>query len=188
MQFTPLAQVHLRTLECAHTHTHTHTRTYTTTTTTTLSSPSQAKSTSRNVQSYCPNHCGLKRPATSVTVSHQSVDYKGLSLQIRSPNNAVFAISQLRTPGMATAWFSLPHLCTFFISTAPPPPPPPPPLYWLEWQIKIIFGKYGEIFLDRHLPMSLKRKVFNQCVLPAITYGDSNPHSSIGDRLGKQTC
>ena len=25
-------------------------------------------------------------------------------------------------------------------------------------------------FLDRHLPMSLKRKVFNQCVLPAITY------------------
>ena len=34
-----------------------------------------------------------------------------------------------------------------------------------------IFGKYGEIFLNRHLPMSLKRKVFNQCVLPAITYG-----------------
>ena len=28
-----------------------------------------------------------------------------------------------------------------------------------------------EIFLDRHLPMSLKRKVFNRCVLPAITYG-----------------
>ena len=23
----------------------------------------------------------------------------------------------------------------------------------------------------RHLPMSLKRKVFNQCVLPAMTYG-----------------
>ena len=34
-----------------------------------------------------------------------------------------------------------------------------------------VFGKYREIFLDRHLPMSLKRKVFNQCVLPAITYG-----------------
>ena len=34
-----------------------------------------------------------------------------------------------------------------------------------------VFGKYGEIFLDRHLPMSLKRKVFNQCVLPAMTYG-----------------
>ena len=32
------------------------------------------------------------------------------------------------------------------------------------------FGKYTEIFLDRHLPMSLKRKVFNQCVLPAMTY------------------
>ena len=28
-----------------------------------------------------------------------------------------------------------------------------------------------EIFLDRHLPMSLKRKIFNQCVLPAMTYG-----------------
>ena len=26
------------------------------------------------------------------------------------------------------------------------------------------FGKYIEIFLDRRLPMSLKRKVFNQCV------------------------
>ena len=27
-----------------------------------------------------------------------------------------------------------------------------------------VFGKYREIFLDRYLPMSLKRKVFNQCV------------------------
>ena len=34
-----------------------------------------------------------------------------------------------------------------------------------------VFGKYREIFLDRHIPMSLKRKVFNQCVLPAMTYG-----------------
>ena len=34
-----------------------------------------------------------------------------------------------------------------------------------------VFGKYREIFLDRHLPMSVKGKVFNQCVLPAITYG-----------------
>ena len=34
-----------------------------------------------------------------------------------------------------------------------------------------VFGKYREIFLDRHLPMSLKRKVFNQCVLSAMTYG-----------------
>ena len=34
-----------------------------------------------------------------------------------------------------------------------------------------VFGKNREIFLDRHLPMSLKRKVFNQCVLPAMTYG-----------------
>ena len=34
-----------------------------------------------------------------------------------------------------------------------------------------VFGKYREIFLDRHLPISLKRKVYNQCVLPAMTYG-----------------
>ena len=27
-----------------------------------------------------------------------------------------------------------------------------------------VFGKYREIFLDRYLSMSLKRKVFNQCV------------------------
>ena len=27
-----------------------------------------------------------------------------------------------------------------------------------------VFGKYREIFVDRHLLMSLKRKVFNQCV------------------------
>ena len=33
-----------------------------------------------------------------------------------------------------------------------------------------VFGKYREIFLDIHLPMSLKRKVYNQCVLPAMTY------------------
>ena len=25
-----------------------------------------------------------------------------------------------------------------------------------------VFGKYREIFLDRYLPMSLKREVFNQ--------------------------
>ena len=34
-----------------------------------------------------------------------------------------------------------------------------------------VLGKYGEVFLNKHLPMSLKRKVFNQCVLPATTYG-----------------
>ena len=34
-----------------------------------------------------------------------------------------------------------------------------------------VFGMYREIFLDRHLPVSLKRMVFNQCVLPAMTYG-----------------
>ena len=34
-----------------------------------------------------------------------------------------------------------------------------------------VVGKHREIFLDRNLPMGLKRKVFNQCVLPAMTYG-----------------
>ena len=34
-----------------------------------------------------------------------------------------------------------------------------------EWNA---FGKYREIFLDRHLPMSLRRKVINQYVLPAM--------------------
>ena len=40
------------------------------------------------------------------------------------------------------------------------------------------FVKYSYMFRDcitcpedRHLPMNLKRKVFNQCVLPAMTYG-----------------
>ena len=33
-----------------------------------------------------------------------------------------------------------------------------------------IFGKYREALLDRHLPMSLERKVFNQCVSLAMTY------------------
>ena len=36
----------------------------------------------------------------------------------------------------------------------------------LGWSV---LGKNREIFLDRHLPMSLKRKVFNQCVLSAMT-------------------
>ena len=30
-----------------------------------------------------------------------------------------------------------------------------------EWSV---LGKYREIFLDRHLPMNLKRNVFNQCL------------------------
>ena len=34
-----------------------------------------------------------------------------------------------------------------------------------------VFGKHREIFPDGHLPMSLKRKIFNQCVLPAMTFG-----------------
>ena len=34
-----------------------------------------------------------------------------------------------------------------------------------------VLGMYREIFLDRHLPMSLTRKVFNQRVLPAMACG-----------------
>ena len=34
-----------------------------------------------------------------------------------------------------------------------------------------VFGKHREIFLDKHLPMSLRRKVFNQCVLPVMRNG-----------------
>ena len=34
-----------------------------------------------------------------------------------------------------------------------------------EWSA---LGKYREIFLDRHLPMSLKRSVFYNCVLLAM--------------------
>ena len=40
----------------------------------------------------------------------------------------------------------------------------------LDKKIRIKAG-YREICLDRHLPMSLKRKVSNQCVLPGMTYG-----------------
>ena len=32
-------------------------------------------------------------------------------------------------------------------------------------------NKYTEIFLDRHLPTSLNKKVFNQCVLQAMACG-----------------
>ena len=34
-----------------------------------------------------------------------------------------------------------------------------------------VFGKSREIFQYRHHPMSLKRKVFNQFILPIMTYG-----------------
>ena len=34
-----------------------------------------------------------------------------------------------------------------------------------------VLGMYREIFLDVHLPMSLKRRVFNHCILAAMTYG-----------------
>ena len=34
-----------------------------------------------------------------------------------------------------------------------------------------VFGKYREIFLDRHLPMSLERRFSNQYVLSVVIYG-----------------
>ena len=33
------------------------------------------------------------------------------------------------------------------------------------------FGRNREIFMDKEMPISLKRQVFNQCVVPAMTYG-----------------
>ena len=34
----------------------------------------------------------------------------------------------------------------------------------------LVFGKYKEIFENKDLPINLKRKVFNQCILPTLTY------------------
>ena len=33
------------------------------------------------------------------------------------------------------------------------------------------FGRHREIFLDKEMPMCLKRKVFEQCIIPSLTYG-----------------
>ena len=33
------------------------------------------------------------------------------------------------------------------------------------------YGKYREIFLDNDMPMCLKKKVFEQCIIPTLTYG-----------------
>ena len=33
------------------------------------------------------------------------------------------------------------------------------------------FGKKREIFMDKNLPLSLKRQVFNLCIMPTTTYG-----------------
>ena len=33
------------------------------------------------------------------------------------------------------------------------------------------FGRHREIFMDKEMPMCLKRKVFEQCVIPSLTYG-----------------
>ena len=32
------------------------------------------------------------------------------------------------------------------------------------------FGKNGEVFMDKNLPLSLKRQVFNQCIIPTTPY------------------
>ncbi len=37
------------------------------------------------------------------------------------------------------------------------------------------FGKYGDI-MNSTLPLSLKRKVYNQCILPVLTYGSETWH------------
>ena len=34
-----------------------------------------------------------------------------------------------------------------------------------------VFGEYRDIFLNRHLPVSLQGKAFNQCDFPTVTYG-----------------
>ena len=34
-----------------------------------------------------------------------------------------------------------------------------------------VFGRYKDIFQDKEIPMCLKRKVFNQCINPTLTYG-----------------
>ena len=34
-----------------------------------------------------------------------------------------------------------------------------------------VFGKYKEIFRNEELPICLKRKVFDQCLIPTMTYG-----------------
>ena len=33
------------------------------------------------------------------------------------------------------------------------------------------FGRYKDILCDRKLPMTLRRRMYNQCVLPTMTYG-----------------
>ena len=33
------------------------------------------------------------------------------------------------------------------------------------------FGKNREIFMDKNLPLSLKRQVLNQCIIPTTAYG-----------------
>ena len=34
-----------------------------------------------------------------------------------------------------------------------------------------VCGRYKEVFCDKNLPVSLKKRVFEQCVIPTITYG-----------------
>ena len=33
------------------------------------------------------------------------------------------------------------------------------------------FGKYRDILQNREIPQNLKKKVFDQCILPTMTYG-----------------
>ena len=34
-----------------------------------------------------------------------------------------------------------------------------------------MFGKYKEILQNKEMPNNLKRRVFNQCIIPTMTYG-----------------
>ena len=34
-----------------------------------------------------------------------------------------------------------------------------------------VFGKYKEIFQNKEIPICLKRRAYNQCIIPTMTYG-----------------
>ena len=36
------------------------------------------------------------------------------------------------------------------------------------------FGRFKDILCDRKLPMSLRRRMYNQCVIPTMTYGQKH--------------
>ena len=50
-----------------------------------------------------------------------------------------------------------------------------------------VLGKYRELFLDRHLPVSLKRNVFKQCVLPSTSNDIWLPNMVSHKSISKET-